>query len=91
VAWQGRAGLVCRVGVAVWQGLCVADWCGEGVAVAGAEVVVWCSRACAPCWGGVVVGWWWWGLACHVKVAPCQGLCVAGRRGGGVAWLGQWW
>ncbi len=35
-------------------------------------------------------GWQWRGLACRVRVAPCQGLCAAGQRGGGVAWLGQW-
>ena len=63
---------------------------GEGVAVMGAEVVVWHGGACMPCWGGVAVGWWWRGLACHVRVAPCQGLCTVGWCGGGVAWLGQW-
>ncbi len=37
-----------------------------------------------------MVGWWWQGLACCVRVAPCQGLCVAGQHGGGVGQLGWW-
>ncbi len=37
--------------------------------------------------GGLVVA----GLACHVRVVPCQGLCAAGQHGSGVAWLWQWW
>jgi len=69
----GGVGLAHCVGVAVWWDLCMVGWHGEGVAVAGAEVVAWCSRAYVPYWGGVVAGWWWWGLACHVRVVPCQG------------------
>jgi len=86
----GMAGLVHHVGVAVQWGLCMVGQCGEGVAVVGAEVMVWRGGACMPCWGGVTAGWQWWGLACHVRVAPCQGLCMAGQHGGGVVWLGQW-
>ena len=64
--------------------------CSEVVAVVGAEVMAWHGRACMPCCGGITVGWWWRGLACHVRVVPCQGLCVVGQHGGGVAQLGRW-
>ncbi len=57
MAGQGRVGLACHVGVAVWQGLCLVGWCGEGVTVVGAGVIAWCSGACVPCWGGITVGW----------------------------------
>ena len=90
MVWQGRVGLACHVGVTVWQGLCVAGQHGEGVTVAGAEVAVWRGGACVPCCGGITAGWQWWGLACCVRVAPCQGLCTVGQHGGGVAWLGWW-
>src|SRR6266702_1871755 len=94
MGWGGRVGLARRVGVAVRQDLCMVGQHGEGVTVTGAEVVVWCSGACMPRWGGVVAGWRWQGLACHVRVAPCQGGSGAvGAVAGGVAmrlvWL--WW